>query len=94
MPVPDIVLYEHLLNADNLLEKAAESFSEKGSFFDSRFSSPEHAGIDILKRCFLVNIVKMEIWLFGGDIKIDGLDNYPVKGLGGKISFKKGLRIT
>ena len=93
-PVPDIVLYEHLFDADTLLEKAAKSVDENDSFYDPRFNNPENAHIIDLKRSFLVNAAKIEIWLFGGDIKIDGLDNLPVRGLGGEAPFKFEYRIA
>ncbi len=92
-PVPDIILYEYLFDADILLEKAAKSVDENGSFYDPRFNNPENAHIIDLKRSFLVNVAKIEIWLFGGDIKIDGLDNYPARGLGGEAPFKSEYRI-
>ncbi len=93
VPVLDRVLYEHLFDADTILDRLSKSVDENGSFYDPRFDKPENTHIIDIKRSFIANATKIEIWLLGGDIKIDGLDNYPVKGLGGKAPFKLEYRV-
>lgn len=80
----DTLLYELLFDADKLLEAAYNTRSDNEDFSDALLEDKSHKGIKVLKRRFLVNVAKIEIWLHGGDIKLNGADDYSVKGLGVK----------
>jgi hypothetical protein len=54
------------------------------TFRDKIDDMQEHRSILEIKRRFLVNLAKTELWLLGSDIQIDGADDYPVEGLGVK----------
>lgn len=43
----------------------------------------DEAGANL--RRFLLNLAKVELWLLGSDVKIDGKDNHPVEGLPPKL---------
>lgn len=85
-----------ILFDDDLLVTAAARFKpiappphEDGdSFADKVLDAADLKGLSELKRRFLVNLTKVELWLLGSDIKIDGKDDYPVKGLGVKQIWK------
>ena len=88
------VLFVFLFDPDLLLKAAADfkpirkPFRKKeDSFSDGIHSSNKHEGIQQIKRRFLVNLAKVELWLLGSDIKIDGEDDYPVNGLIKKSIF-------
>jgi hypothetical protein len=48
--------------------------------FESTLDQGESHRRDL--RSFLVNLAKIELWLLGSDVSIDGQDDYPVAGLG------------
>lgn len=81
-------LFSILFDPD-LMVKAAANFTprRKGivrhedSFADAIHSQEKHSGILQIKRRFLVNLAKVELWLIGSDIKIDGEDDFHVQGL-------------
>ena len=51
------------------------------------------AALARLKRRLLVNLAKIELWMLGSDITIDGRDDYPVAGLGvAKVKRRHGSR--
>jgi len=89
----DAWLYEQLFDADKLLQLAANAHDGAGSFFDARLRRLQQSGsifadndlfaeMVALKGRFIANIVKIEIWLLGGETKIDGKADFPVSGLG------------
>ena len=92
--VTNKVLFLILFDPGLLLKAAADFkpirepiFNNADSFSDRIHSFEKHRGIQQIKRRFLVNLAKVELWLLGSDIKIDGEDDYPVKGLIRKSVF-------
>lgn len=91
--VTDLWLYRQLFDADKLLFMSSRS-ARKNSFHDDKlnhlyaksivYSSEKKLYQEIveLKGRFIVNLVKIEIWLLGGDTKVDGKGNFAVRGLG------------
>ena len=82
-------LFKRLFNARGLVRKAA-NFSPRQSsihdtgdtYWDKATRADDHKDVDKAKRRFLVNLAKVELWLLGSPIKIDGKDDYTVEGLG------------
>lgn len=80
-------LYSILLDADKLVKAVADSAkpraSEPGTFTfqDHRLEKEEHKELKPLKRRFIANLAKTELWLLGSEISIDSQDDYPVLGL-------------
>lgn len=94
--IPRTRLFSMLFNPDMLVKAAAEFkpfikplFGADESFSDGIHDLEEHEGTLIIKRRFLINLAKVELWLLGSDIKIDGLDDYEVKGLRKKSIFSR-----
>jgi peptidoglycan hydrolase-like protein with peptidoglycan-binding domain len=91
--VSDFWLFSQLFDGDALLKMASASHDGHGSFFDEKLIEEKQKAsllmdndflqfIVPLKGCFIANLVKIEIWLLGGEAKIDGTGDYPVEGLG------------
>lgn len=80
------ILFAHLFDPDGLVAAAAnfkplKAAGSKGNSFRDTALSRQQTEI---KRRFLVNLAKVELWLLGSEITIDGMDDYPVEGLGVK----------
>lgn len=92
--IPRTVLFSILFDPDRLVKAAAgfkpirkQLFASDDSFADNIHNSDKHQGVLQIKRRFLVNMAKIELWLLGSDIHIDGEDDYKVKGLTPKRLF-------
>jgi hypothetical protein len=84
-------LFKLLFDPDRLVEAAGRfkpikkpRFGGSDTFDDNIHDMDKHKGILEIKRRFLTNLAKIELWLLGSDIQIDGKDDYPVEGLGVK----------
>ncbi|HIJ79480.1 MAG: peptidoglycan-binding protein [Desulfobulbaceae bacterium] len=82
------ILFSMLFDPDRLVAAAAGFkprlkvfLASDDSFADNIDHLEQHEGILQIKRRFLVNLAKVELWLLGSEVKIDGEDDYRVKGL-------------
>lgn len=81
-------LYSLLFDPDSLVAAAAlcepdesPKKDQENKFRDRKLDAAEHVNVKAIKRRFLANLAKVELWLLGSDIKIDGKDDFPVAGL-------------
>lgn len=85
--IDQLALFKLLFDAELLVQATADSARPRSAsdptlvFRDYRLEQEENRDIKPLKRRFITNLAKTELWLMGSSIKIDGHDDYPVAGL-------------
>ncbi|MCP4220604.1 MAG: hypothetical protein GY765_38610 [bacterium] len=81
-PHPDTVTA--LFDQDNIVEKIADTAStepgESQGFFYDRPQTYDVKKTNALANRFIINVAKIELWLIGFDVPIDGKDDYTITG--------------
>ncbi len=84
-----------LFNQDRFIERLSQVGSREGGFQIHRPSSLPGSKAQCLARSFIVNVAKIELWLLGFDVALDGKNDYSVSGFRGggrKSDFQKALQ--
>lgn len=84
-----------LFNQDRFVQKLSKAGTGEGDFEIHRPSSLSDSKTQQLAQSFIVNVAKIELWLLGFDVELDGKNDYSVSGFQGegrKIDLEEALQ--